>query len=153
MWQAICIAGIVSLFFHGCDSFRRDPRSTSPVDSAQQTAPAAQPPRPLWRGTRFDDVPVPPALTLDYDASYINVAGQRGGARVADLRYTGRTAVTETLASMQQGMLRSGWTSTSLTGVAIKSLRFTKDDEECQLIIRKGEEGETVLVVRLHPRP
>ena len=153
MKGAVCIGVIAFVLLPGCGLSRQKRIAIPPVvpeervDAAAQEIPAIQ-----WRGTQFADVPIPPAFTLDYETSYLNVSGQGRRARVADLRYTADVPLTEALASVQQDMLRSGWSSVSLTGVAIKFLRFVKGKEECQLIIRKGDEGETVLVVRLHPR-
>ncbi len=152
--RVIPIGLVVAMLLLGCGPFKRGNRiSTPPVGAGKQMEPlAADLPAIQWRGTQFEDVPIPPDFTLDYDASYMNVSGEGWRARVADLRYTGEGLLTEALSNVQQGMHRSGWRLTSLTGVAIKSLRFIKGEEECQVIIREGDEGETVLVVRLHPR-
>ncbi len=157
MKQSIFIGLVAAILVSGCALFRRGAEtSTTPValgpdQRFESLVPGLS--APTWSATQFDDVPVPPEFTLDYDASYINVSGQGLRVRVADLRYTGEAPLTEALASVQQGMLRSGWRLTSLTGVAIKSLRFVKGEEECQVIVREGDGGETVLVVRLQPRP
>ncbi len=111
-----------------------------------------EPERPgnRWLGTQFEDIPTPAEFTLDYDASYVSTSAR--GPRVADLRYSGNTPLTDVLSYTQQSMTRLGWRLTSLAGVAIKRLRYIKGDEECQLLIRKGDRGESVLVVRLYPR-
>ncbi|MFV1981086.1 MAG: hypothetical protein ACC655_08035, partial [Rhodothermia bacterium] len=113
---------------------------------------AARLPQPgmRWMGGRFEDVPVPLEFTLDYEVSYMDVSAR--GPRVADLRYTGRSLLNDVLTQVQQVMSKAGWQSTSLTGTAIKTLRFVKGEEECVLIIHKGDDGGSVIMVRLHPR-
>ena len=56
--------------------------------------------------------------------------------------------------SSRKALARSGsdWRLTSLAGVAIKRMRYIKGDEECQLLIREGDQAESVLVVRIYPR-
>ncbi len=127
------------------------PVGLAPEGRLEPSVPELPPVR--WSGTQFEDVPVPAEFALDYDASYVNVSGQERRVRVADLRYTGSPSPTETLGNVQGGMSRSGWNLVSLTGVSIKSLRFIKNEEECQIIIREGDAGDTVVVVRLQPLP
>lgn len=115
------------------------------------TALEAPLPGNQWVGTRFEAIPIPQGFTLDYDASYLNVS--ENGPRVADLRYSGRTALTDVLTYVQRGMLDNGWRLTSLTGVAIKTLRYTKEDEECEIVVHKDDSGQSILMIRLHPRP
>ncbi len=125
------------------------------VESHDESRPAPAPapaPAPQWQGTRFDDVPIPSSFTLDYDASYINISGSGRHPRVADIRYTGETPLSDALSNVQQGMLGSGWSLVSISGVDIKSLRFLKASEECQIIVRSDHDDTTVIIVRLYPR-
>ena len=146
----IIIGLIATTLLPSCET--QPPRAATPpppVDPAQ--AQATQQEAARWLGTQFEDVPIPPKFSLDYDASYVSTSsGQQ--SRVADLRYTGGTALTDILAYTQQSMARSGWQISSLSGVAIKRLRFVKGNEECQLLIRKGDSGESVLIIRIYPR-
>lgn len=133
----------------GCESLLRP--APSPVEIVQpQQSLEPDLPDSHWLGTQFDDVPIPPEFKLDYDSSYVSLSGQ--GPRVADLRYSGSTPLTDVLSYMQQSMARAGWQLTSLAGVAIKRLRYVKGNEESQLLIREGDSGESVIIVRLHPR-
>lgn len=139
------------LVLSGCASlFGPAATRTPPLQIEQPQEPQEARPGNRWLGTQFEDVPVPTDFTLDYDASYVSISAQ--GPRVADLRYTGDTPLTDVLSYTQQSMSRLGWQLTSLAGVAIKRVRYVKGDEECQLLIRGGDQGESVLVVRLHPR-
>ncbi len=135
----------------GCGRVWGPAATPSPaVQMEESQLPPEARPGNRWLGTQFEDVPAPAEFALDYDASYVSTSAQ--GPRVADLRYTGDTALTDVLSYTQQSMSRLGWHLTSLAGVAIKRLRYVKGDEECQLLIRRGDQGESVLVVRLHPR-
>ncbi len=139
---------VMMLFLGGCNSLA--PKKAAPVADEAAAAPAPAPqPSYRWVGTQFEDVPIPPDFNMDYDASYLNVAG--GGPRVADLRYRGQMPLTESLTYMQQGMEQAGWTMTSLTGVAIKTLRYIKNGEECVILLHKGDDGSSILMVRIHP--
>jgi len=138
---------VMMLFLGGCNSLA--PKKAAPVADEPAAAPAPQPSSYRWVGTQFEDVPIPPDFNMDYDASYLNVAG--GGPRVADLRYRGQMPLTESLTYMQQGMEQAGWTMTSLTGVAIKTLRYVKNGEECVILLHKGDDGSSILMVRIHP--
>jgi len=135
------------LFLNGCNSFV--PKKAEPAVAEAAAASAPQPSSYRWVGTQFEDVPIPPDFKMDYDASYLNVAG--GGPRVADLRYRGQMPLSESLTYMQQGMEQAGWTMTSLTGVAIKTLRYVKNGEECVILLHKGDDGSSILMVRIHP--
>lgn len=126
-------------------------RKKEPPPVAAATVPQAPIAGTLWTGTRFEDIPIPQDFSLDYGASYLNVS--ENGPRVADLRYTGRTALTDVLAYVQRGMSENGWRATSLTGVAIKTLRYVKGDEECEVVIHRGDGAGSVIMIRLHPRP
>jgi hypothetical protein len=117
----------------------------SPETEAQPQLPSKR-----WLGSHLEDLPMPHDFALDYKASYLNVTGRE--ARVADLRYTGPTPITEVLSFLQFSVPKAGWSSISLTGGAIKTLRYAKDNEECVLIVRKGDGGESVILVYLHPR-
>lgn len=143
---------IAAIGLFGCQGLLGPAAKSSPPLQMVQPQPP-QEPEPTsspWLGTRFDDVPIPPEFTLDYDVSYVSISRQ--GPRVADLRYAGSTALTDVLSYMQQSMARGGWKLNSLAGVAIKRLNYVKGKEECQLLIRKGDRGESVIVVRLQPR-
>ncbi len=153
MSRVIIIGLIGAMLLSGCGRLLGQPAASSPppLETAQGQQPRVpQLPSGRWLGTQFEDVPVPPDFTLDYDSSYVSVSEQ--GPRVSDLRYTGTTALTDVLRFVQQAMPQAGWQLASLAGVAIKSLRYYKEDEECQLVIHKGDEGGTVIMVRLHPR-
>ncbi len=136
---------VMTLFLYGCNSLT--PKKAVPAAEAA-AAPAPQPSY-RWVGTQFEDVPIPPDFNMDYDASYLNVAAR--GPRVADLRYRGQMPLSESLTYMQQGMEQAGWTMTSLTGVAIKTLRYVKNGEECVILLHKGGDGSSILMVRIHP--
>lgn len=142
MKRTIIVSLLATTFFlGGCNSLA--PRS---VPAANVAVPQ---PTYRWVGTQFEDIPIPPDFSMDYDASYLNVA--KGGPRVADLRYRGRMPLTESLTYMQQGMEQAGWTMTSLTGVAIKTLRYVKNGEECVILLHKADDGSSILMVRIHP--
>ncbi len=117
----------------------------SPVEAATEAPRAGR-----WLGTHFEDIPIPQEFTLDYGSSYLNVSER--GPRVADLRYTGQAPLTDVLIHVERVMPRAGWRSTSLTGVAIKAMRYVKGDEECELLVHEGDGGGSVIMVRLHPR-
>ena len=156
MRMAFFVSWIAAVLLSGCAAPQGGWMSLPPVGLAPEgrlepSVPELPPVR--WSGTQFGDVPVPEEFALDYDASYVNVSGQERRVRVADLRYTGNPSPTEALSNVQGGMSRSGWNLVSLTGVSIKSLRFIKNEEECQIIIREGDAGDTVVVIRLHPLP
>lgn len=136
-------------FLVGCQNFQP---MMNEAASAPPPAAAAAAPAPQWQGTRFDDVPIPSSFTLDYDASYINISGSGRHPRVADIRYTGESPLSDALSNVQQGMLGSGWSLASISGVDIKSLRFLKAREECQIIVRSDHDDTTVIIVRLYPR-
>ncbi len=130
------------LFLGGCSS-------VAPTSTSATADVAVAPPTYRWVGTQFEDIPIPPDFNMDYDASYLNVA--EGGPRVADLRYRGRMPLTESLTYIQQGMERAGWTMSSLTGVAIKTLRYIKGSEECVILLHKAEGGNSIIMIRIHP--
>jgi hypothetical protein len=142
------IAALVAatLLLGGCGYFAA--REEAPPPTSQELA-ESQLHAKRWLGTQFADVPIAPDFTLDYGASYVNVSAQ--GPRVADLRYVGRTPLTDVLNYVQEAMSRAGWRSISLTGVAIKTMRYVKGEEECVFVIHK-ENGESIMMVRLHPR-
>ena len=124
----------------------------APLPAVSMAAPAPEQPGAPWRATHFEDITVPSEFDLDYDHSYVDIS-DGGRRRIADLRYTGSPSPTEALSGMQREMLRSGWSLESLSGVAIKSLRYSKAGEECNIIIRAAEEGGTLIVVRIQPAP
>ncbi len=136
----------------GCKGMLGPEARPAPVLAMAQPPQLEEPERPgnRWLGTQFEDLPVPAELKLDYEASYVSTSAH--GPRVADLHYSGNTALTDVLSYTQQSMTRLDWRLTSLAGVAIKRLRYIKGDEECQLLIREGDQGESVLVVRIYPR-
>ncbi len=105
-----------------------------------------------WRATHFEDISVPSEFGLDHDNSYVAIS-DGGRRRIADLRYTGNPSPTRALAEMQREMMRSGWSLESMSGISIKSLRYSKAGEECDIIIRTAEEGGTLIVVRVQPAP
>jgi len=143
MKRTLLVSLIATMFFlAGCSTF-------APVTPpATNVAPVPETYR--WVGTQFEDIPIPPDFNMDYDASYLNVS--EDGPRVADLRYRGRMPITESLTYIQQGMERSGWTMSSLTGVAIKTLRYAKGSEECVILLHKVKDGSTIIMVRIHPK-
>ncbi len=144
--STIGLLGAVLVLMTGCgflDIWKKPP---PPPVATQAPVVGSQ-----WLGTRFEDIPIPQEFTLDYEASYLNVS--EAGPRVADLRYTGKTSLTDVLSYVQRGMQEAGWRSTSLTGVAIKSMRYVKQDEECEVVIHKGGGNGSIIMVRLHPRP
>jgi len=146
-WRTIACMTAATFLLGGC-GIRMTPEPSPPP----QFERVAKSPRPAvrWMGTRFEDVPVPSEFTLAYEVSYMNVSAR--GPRVADLRYTGQSSLTDVLTHVQQAMLKAGWELTSLTGVAIKTLRYVKGEEECVVIIHKGDDGGSVIMIRLHPR-
>jgi len=144
---ALLVGTLIVVTGCGLPGFRK--KEAPPV--AAVVAPQAPIAGTLWTGTRFEDVPIPQDFSLDYAASYLNVSEK--GPRVADLRYTGRTALTDVLAYVQRGMSETGWRATSLTGVAIKTLRYVKGEEECEVVIHREDGGGSVIMIRLHPRP
>ncbi len=146
----VCALGS-SLCLTGCTLLEQ---SAQPAPLPDVSMPAAAPVHPgaPWRATHFEDIAVPSEFDLDYDHSYINIS-DGGRRRVADLRYTGSPSPTKALAAMQREMARSGWSLESLSGVSIKSLRFSKASEECDIIVRVADDGETVIVVRVQPAP
>ena len=151
--KRIILAGVMAAAaLCGCKGMLGPEARPAPVLAMAQPPQLEEPERPgnRWLGTQFEDVPVPAELTLDYDASYVSTSAH--GPRVADLRYSGNTALTDVLSYTQQSMTRLDWRLTSLAGVAIKRMRYVKGDEECQLLIREGDRGESVLVVRIYPR-
>ena len=124
----------------------------APLPAVSMPAPAPEQPGAPWRATHFEDIMVPSEFDLDYDQSYIDIS-DGGRRRIADLRYTGSPSPTKALSGIQREMLRSGWSLESLSGVSIKSLRYSKAGEECDIIIRAADDGETVIVVRVQPAP
>ena len=114
----------------GCEGVLRPTARPAPILAMAQPPHLEVPERTgnRWLGTQFEDLPVPADLTLDYDASYVSTSAH--GPRVADLRYSGNTALTDVLSYTQQSMTRLGWRLTSLAGVAIKRRRYIKGDEE-----------------------
>ncbi len=142
MKRTIIVSLVTAMFFlGGCNMLAPKVTPAAKV--------AAPPPTYRWVGTQFEDIPIPPDFSMDYDASYLNVAVK--GPRVADLRYRGQMSLTESLTYMQKGMEQAGWTMTSLTGVAIKTLHYVKNGEECVIMLHKADDGSSILMVRLHP--
>ncbi len=124
----------------------------APLPDVSMAATAPEQPGAPWRATRFEDISVPSEFDLDYDHSYVDISNG-GRRRIADLRYTGSPSPAKALAEIQREMMRSGWSLESLSGVSIKSLRYSKAGEECDIIIRTADDGETVIVVRVQPAP
>ncbi len=135
----------------GCTLLQQSPQP-APLPEVSMPAPAPEHLGAPWRATHFEDIAVPSEFDLDYDHSYINISDS-GRRRVADLRYTGSPSPTKALSGIQREMLRSGWSLESLSGVSIKSLRYSKAGEECDIIIRAADEGGTLIVVRVQPAP
>ncbi len=146
----VCALGS-SLCLTGC-TLLEPSAQPAPLPEVSMPATAPEQPGAPWRATHFEDIAVPSEFDLDYDHSYINISDS-GRRRVADLRYTGSPSPTKALAEMQREMLRSGWSLESLSGVSIKSLRYSKAGEECDIIIRAAEDGGTLIVVRVQPAP
>ncbi len=140
-----------SLWLTGCTLLEQ---SAQPAPLPEVSMPATAPEHPgaPWRATHFEDIAVPSEFDLDYNHSYIDIS-DGGRRRIADLRYTGSLSPTKALAGMQREMVRSGWNLESLSGVSIKSLRYSKASEECDIIIRPAEDGGTLIVVRVQPAP
>ena len=139
------------IWLTGCALLEQSPPPAPPPDVGM-AAPAPERPGAPWQDTRFEDISVPSEFDLDYDHSYVDISNG-GRRRIADLRYTGSPSPTEALAGIQREMLRSGWSLESLSGVSIKSLRYSKSGEQCDMIIRTADEGGTLIVVRVQPAP
>ena len=146
-WRISACVATATFLLGGCGSLLA-PQPPPPP----QLGSEPEPPQPVgrWLGTHFEDLPVPAEFTLDYQASYVGTSAS--GPRVADLRYTGEFGVTKFLQFIQPAMLKAGWRLESLTGAAIKTLRFVKGVEECEMVIHSGDGANDVLMVRLYPR-
>ena len=146
----VCALGS-SLWLTGCTLLEQSAQP-APLPEVSMPAPVPDHLGAPWRGTHFEDLAVPSEFDLAYDHSYIDIS-DGGRRRIADLRYTGSPSPTQALAGMQREMVRSGWSLESLSGVSIKSLRYSKAGEECDIIIRTADEGGTQIVVRVQPAP
>ncbi len=135
----------------GCTLLEQSARP-APLPEVSMPAPTPEQPGAPWRATHFEDIAVPSEFDFDYDHSYIDISDD-GRRRIADLHYTGSPSPTKALSGIQREMLHSGWRLESLSGVSIKSLRYSKAGEECNIIIRPAEEGGTLIVVRVQPAP
>ncbi len=146
----VCALGS-SLWLTGC-TLLEPSAQPAPLPEVSMPATAPEHPGAPWRATHFEDIAVPSEFDLDYDQSYIDISNG-GRRRIADLRYTGNPSPTRALAEMQREMMRSGWSLESMSGISIKSLRYSKASEECDIIIRPAEDGGTLIVVRVQPAP
>lgn len=148
-WKITACLAAAAFLFGEC-AF---PVETPPPPAPQlDTPPEASQSGARWMGTHFEDVPVPSEFTLDYEVSYVDASAR--GPRIADLRYTGNFEITKFLMFVQPAMTKAGWRLDSLTGAAIKTLRFVKGTEECVMVIHRGHDGRgpgSVLMARLHP--
>jgi len=115
-----------------------------PIKQVEESFPEI----PVWQGTQFTDIFVPPSFRMLAEESFIY--STEADVRLAEVKYEGEIKIPEIIRLYQERMPANGWIFKQISGAREKTLTYRKATEECNITLKvKG--GKTFIMVMVHP--